>query len=146
MKSTYTSKKRGRLMQVKRMWCDRLNKDNCKHKFYITHSLPRASGRKHHSPPYNILCNTFCGSYIQMAFFSNKILKLGLLLSQNFGHSYFPQIKYSWNMWKEYLIALKIFFQGCIARPHQRWFDLYFKGICGQDSNSQFDSRPFFWS
>jgi hypothetical protein len=31
-----------------------------------------------------------------------------------------------------------------MARPNQSSFNPYFKGICGQESNSQFDSQPFF--
>jgi len=42
---------------------------------------------------------------------------LGLLLSQNFGHSYRSQIKYSWNMWKEYLITSKDFSKGVLHAP-----------------------------
>jgi hypothetical protein len=72
--------------------------------------------------------------------------KLGLLLPWNFGHIYLPQIKPFWNMQGKYLIALKKSFQWCIAYPNQRWFDPWSTGICGQESNPQFDSWPFFWS
>jgi hypothetical protein len=36
MKSTCTTKKRGRLVQVKWKWCNGLNRDNLKHKLYMT--------------------------------------------------------------------------------------------------------------
>jgi hypothetical protein len=37
-------------VQVECKWCDRLRKDNFKHKVYTVRNL----GKKHHSPPYNI--------------------------------------------------------------------------------------------
>jgi hypothetical protein len=45
-------------MQAKRKWCSRLSKDNFKHKFYINRSMPTAFGRKHHSPPYSVFCDS----------------------------------------------------------------------------------------
>jgi hypothetical protein len=39
MKSTYTTKERRQLMYVEYKWCDRLNKDNLKHKLYMAHNL-----------------------------------------------------------------------------------------------------------
>jgi hypothetical protein len=39
MKSTCTTKKKGRLVLVEWKWCDELSKDNFKHKFYTTHNL-----------------------------------------------------------------------------------------------------------
>jgi hypothetical protein len=39
MKSTCTTKKRGRLMQIESKWCSGLSKDKFKHKLYTTHNL-----------------------------------------------------------------------------------------------------------
>jgi len=39
MKSTCTTKKKGRLVQVECKWCDELSKDNFKHKLYMAHNL-----------------------------------------------------------------------------------------------------------
>jgi hypothetical protein len=39
MKSTYTTKKRGQLVQVEWKWCSKLNKDNLKDKLYTTRNL-----------------------------------------------------------------------------------------------------------
>jgi hypothetical protein len=39
MKSTCTTKKRGQLMQIEWKWCDRLSRDDLKHKLYIAHNL-----------------------------------------------------------------------------------------------------------
>jgi hypothetical protein len=39
MKSTYTTKKIGQLVQVEWKWCDGLSKDNFKHKLCTAHNL-----------------------------------------------------------------------------------------------------------
>jgi hypothetical protein len=39
MKSTYTTKEKGRLMQVEFKWCNKLSKDNLKHKLYTAYNL-----------------------------------------------------------------------------------------------------------
>ncbi len=39
MRSTCTTKKRGKLVQVEWKWCDGRNRDNFKHKLYITYNL-----------------------------------------------------------------------------------------------------------
>jgi hypothetical protein len=39
MKSTYTTKEKMQFVQVEHKWCDRLNRDNFKHKFYTTCNL-----------------------------------------------------------------------------------------------------------
>jgi hypothetical protein len=39
MKSTYTTKERGWLVQVECKWCSGLTKDNLIHKLYTTHNL-----------------------------------------------------------------------------------------------------------
>jgi len=72
--------------------------------------------------------------------------KLGFL-SQNFCHFYFSQIKFSfWQMRRQYLIVLKKIFPTMYSMSHQTSFDLYFPRTCGRESNSQFDSCPFFLS
>jgi hypothetical protein len=39
MTSTYTTKKKRRLVQVECKWCDEFSKENFKHKLYTTHNL-----------------------------------------------------------------------------------------------------------
>jgi hypothetical protein len=57
---------------------------------------PATLGRSHHSPLYNILCASSWGLHSNVTFPQDSqegVPKLGLLLSQNFGHSYIFQIK-----------------------------------------------------
>jgi hypothetical protein len=91
---------------------------------------------------------TLCGGYIQMTFFflgfpneSSKI-KTFVVLRLFDAHIFFKislfgafEENISW--------PSKRSFQQCIARPNQKSFDPYFKGICGQESNSQFYYWPF---
>jgi hypothetical protein len=39
MKSTCTTKERRQLVQIEFKWCDELNRDNFKHKFYTAYNL-----------------------------------------------------------------------------------------------------------
>jgi hypothetical protein len=39
MKSIYTTKEKGQLVQVEYKWCERFNKDNFKHKFYMARNF-----------------------------------------------------------------------------------------------------------
>jgi hypothetical protein len=39
MKSTYTTKEKGRLMQIECKWCDEFSKGNFKHKLYMACNL-----------------------------------------------------------------------------------------------------------
>jgi hypothetical protein len=106
MSSTCRTKKRRQLVQVEWKWCGRLNRDNLKHKLYILVTF----GRRHHSPPYNILCASPWGLHPNVTFPRDsqmRVPKLGLLLSQNFGRSYFSQIKFFLKMQGQYLIAFK---------------------------------------
>ncbi len=59
---------------------------------------------------------------------NSNILFIGMriLLSHNFGRSYFFQIKPFWNMQKHYLITFKKIFSRCITCPNRRSFDLCF--------------------
>jgi hypothetical protein len=50
MKSTCTTKKRGRFVQVERKRCKGFSKDNFKHKL----TWPTTFGKRPHSAPYNI--------------------------------------------------------------------------------------------
>ncbi len=57
---------------------------------------PATFGNKHHSLPYSILCDPLWGLHPNGTFsqaFQMGVPKLGLLLSQNFGHSYLLQEK-----------------------------------------------------
>jgi len=70
-------------------------------------------GKMHHSLPYNILCDFPCKLHpndISSQYSHVGVPKLGLLLSWNFGHSYIPQIKFIWSMWRHYIITFKCIF------------------------------------
>jgi hypothetical protein len=41
MKSTYTTKKRGQLVQIEWKWCGELCRDNLKHKLYMARNLQK---------------------------------------------------------------------------------------------------------
>jgi hypothetical protein len=69
--------------------------------------------RKHHFPLYNILCASSQGLHPNVTFPWDSqmgVSKLGLLLSQNFGHSYISQIKFILRMKGQYLIAFENIF------------------------------------
>jgi len=81
----------------------------------ISFTQPTTFGRRHHSPPYSILCAFPWGLHLNVTFLRDSqvdlgVPKLGFLLSQNFGCSYFFQIKYILRMRGQYLIALKNIF------------------------------------
>jgi hypothetical protein len=70
-------------------------------------------GRRHHSPPYIILCASPRGLHPNATFPQDSqvgVPKLGFLLSQKFGHSYFFQINFFFRMQGQYLIVLKNIF------------------------------------
>jgi hypothetical protein len=86
MKSIYTTKKRGWLMQIEWKWCDELNRGIFKHKFYTVCNFWEDAPL----PPYNILCAFPQGLHSNVTFpqdFQMGVPKLGFLMSQNFGHS-----------------------------------------------------------
>jgi hypothetical protein len=64
MRSTYTTKKRGRLMQVEWKWCNGFNRDNLKHKFTQLATF----GRKHHSSSFSIFCAFMQGLHPNLIF------------------------------------------------------------------------------
>jgi len=64
MKSTCTTKERGWLVQVECKWCNKLSRDNLKHKFYTAPTC----GKRHHSLPLVDFVTLRMG-YIQMTFF-----------------------------------------------------------------------------
>jgi len=81
-------------MQVEWKWCGGFNKNNFKHKFYTTYKFWEEE-------PLPFLKYIFCallqGLHPNVIFPRDsqvEIPKLGLLLSQNFGHSYISQIKF----------------------------------------------------
>jgi hypothetical protein len=92
------------------------------------------------------------GDYIQMSLFP-KTFKWE---SQNWDsccpkildvHIFFKSNLKKNKMRYQYLIALKTRkFQWCKTRLNWSSFDLCFQRIYGRESNSQFDSRPFFRS
>jgi hypothetical protein len=58
-----------------------------------------------------------------------RVPKLGLVLSQNFRHSYLFQIKSILKIWRQYPIALKKIFSTCITCTNHNSFDPYFQGF-----------------
>ncbi len=77
MKSTYTTKERGRLLQVEHKCCNGFNRDNFKHKLY-THLT--SLGRRHQSLPYSIFCDSPWGLHPNGIFFQDshsRIQKMG---------------------------------------------------------------------
>ncbi len=108
---------------------------------------PATFGKRHHSPPYSILYASLYGLHPNVTFPHDsqmRIPKLGLLLFQSSGCSYFFQIKLFLKIKGQYLIILKNIFPMVYITPQSTSFDFCFQGIYGQESNSQFDSRPFF--
>ncbi len=116
---------------------------------------PTIFEKRHHSPPYSIFCTSSQGLHPNVTFPQDS--QMGLLLSQNFERSYLSQIKFVLRMRGKYLITFEIIFpmvyntfqldfifQWCIARSNRTSFDPCFQGISGGESNSQFDSHPFF--
>jgi len=147
MRSTYIIKEKRQLLQVKWKWCSELSKDNFKHKIYKTHNLWEETPLP--SLYYIILCAFSWGLHPNVTFPRDSqmwVLKLWFLLFQNFGSSYLFQIKFFSKMWPQHLISLKLSFQQCIAHSNWTSFDPCFQGICGWESNSQFDSCPYFSS
>ncbi len=106
-------------------------------------------GRKHHSPPYNILYASPWGLHPNVTFPQNSqvgVPKLGLLLSQNFGHSNLSQIKYILKVQGQYFKTFENIFLTVYNIFNWTSFDPCFQGNCGWESNFQFDSYPFFCS
>jgi hypothetical protein len=104
MMSTYTTKKKKQLVEIRWKWCDWFSKDNLKHKFHTT---------PNHSPPYAILCAFLWGLHPNVTFPRDSqvgVPKLGILLSQNVGCSYLFQIKFVLRMSRQYLLALENIF------------------------------------
>jgi hypothetical protein len=104
--STCITKKKKRLVQIERKWCNRRSRHNLKHKLHPAHNL----WEKHHSPPYNILCASLRRLHPNVTFSHDSqvgVPKLRLLLSQNFGRSYLKPFS---RMWQKYLIALENIF------------------------------------
>jgi len=80
-------------------------------------------GRKHHFPPYNILCAFPRGLHPNVTFFrvsQVKVPKLGLLLFQNFGCSYFSQIKSVLRMQGQYFISFITIFLTVYNTPQSK--------------------------
>jgi hypothetical protein len=100
MKSICTTKKRRRLVQVEWTWCNKLSKDNFKHKLCTTHNL------------WEEATNIIFPWDSQL-----RVPKLRFLLFQNFGHSYFFQIKSILKMQGEYFIVFKKVFSTMYRTP-----------------------------
>jgi hypothetical protein len=104
MRSICTTKKIGRLVQIEWKWCNKVNKDNLKHKLYTTCNHWEEAPL----PSIDILCLSTGNT--SKCHFSPRLPKLGLLLSQNFGCSNLSQIKSILRMQGNYFIALKNIF------------------------------------
>ncbi len=86
----------------------------------ISFTQPTTFGRRHHSPPYSILYAFPWGLRPNVTFVRDSqvgVLKLGLLLSQNFGCSYLSQIKSILKMQMQYFIILKNIFPTLYNTP-----------------------------
>jgi hypothetical protein len=90
-------------------WCGEFSRDNSSTNFTQLATF----GRRHHSPPCNILCaslwelhpNVTFPQYSQMG-----VPKLRFLLFQNFGHLYFPQLNFFLKFSRPYFIAFENIF------------------------------------
>jgi hypothetical protein len=143
IKSTYTMKKRRRLMQVKWKWCGGLSRDNLKHKLYMacnlweeallpsllyTLCLSMGTTSKCHfllRPPNG---NPKIGTFVvpklwTFIYFSNQIFKKS---KGNF------------------LEPLKRSFQRCITCPNYTSFDPAFKGFMVESQISNLTLAPSF--
>jgi hypothetical protein len=78
MKSTCTTKKRGRLVQIECKWCNEFNKNNLKHKLCTTHTLEGGT-----TPLLIVNFVTLRKGYIQMTFFP-KTPKIGTFVVLTF--------------------------------------------------------------
>ncbi len=96
-------------MQVEWKWCNELSSDNLKHKLYTAHNFWEEAPLP---SLYYIVCLSM-GTTSKCHFSSGSqvgVPKLGLLLSQNFGHSYLSQIKSFFSVRGQYFIALENIF------------------------------------
>jgi len=74
---------------------------------------PTTFGKRHHSPPYSILCTFLFIPHPNVTFSQDsqvKVPKLGLLMSQTFGCLYLSQIKFISKIQEQYLVALENIF------------------------------------
>ncbi len=137
-------------MQVEWKWCDGLCKDNFKHKLYIALNLWKEA-------PLPSLYYTLCFSMgiTSKCHFSPRLpsgspkietLVVPKLWTFIYIYIYIFQIKSFKKMRAQYIIAFKKYFQHCITRTNWTSFDPCFQGICGQESNSQFDFYFFFYN
>jgi len=135
MMSTCTTKKRRRLMQVEWKWCDEFSRDNFKHKFYTTHNHWAEAPL----PLYSILYAFLRRLHPNVTFPWDSCCPKTLDVHIFFKWNFFENVR-------EYFISLEKILPKKITLPNQSSFDPCFQGICGQESNSQFDSYSFFWS
>jgi hypothetical protein len=104
--STCTTKKRGRLMQVKNGSCAADLIGTTSNTSFTQHTTFE---KRHHSPPYSIFYASLHGPHPNVVFSQYSqvgVPKLGLLLSRNFGHSFLSQIKSISRMQGKYVITL----------------------------------------
>jgi hypothetical protein len=120
MISTWLTKKRKRLVQLNESGVVDLIMTTLSTNF----TWPTTLGRRHQSPPYSILCASPQGLHPNVTFPWDSqvgVPKLRLLLSQNFGHSYFSQIKLFLRIWRQYLISFKIIFPRVYNMPQSKF-------------------------
>jgi hypothetical protein len=99
---------------------------------------PTTFGRRHHSPPYSIIC-VFPRGLHPNGIFSWDCQNWDFCCLKTLDVHIFFKSCFFKSMWWQNLIASNRSFQRCIARSNQRWFDPCSKGIYGRKSNSQFD-------
>jgi hypothetical protein len=99
-------------VQVEWKWCGGFSRNNFKHKLHMVYNLWEGQN----SPPYSILCAFSWGLHPSVTFPLDSrdsqvgVPKLGLSLSQNFGHLYLSQIKSILRAQGQYLITLENIF------------------------------------
>jgi len=90
-------------------------------------------GKKHHSL-HIIFCASLRGLHPNIIFSQVSqmgVPKLGPLLFQNFGHSYFSQIKFVFKMQGQCLISFKIIFPTVYSTPQSKLiWPLLSRGLC----------------
>ncbi len=143
MKSTCTIKKKGQLVQVEWKWCDEFNRTTLNTSFTWLVTFPR----KEHSFLI-IYLMPLRQDYIQMSLFPGTpkwspktrtliVPKLWTFISLS------NQVEFE-NAKVIHYNPQKNISKGVQHTPIKIHLNPIFKGFCGQESNSQFDYRPFF--
>jgi hypothetical protein len=145
MRSTYITKKRRRLCKLNGSGVVNLIGTTSSTSF----TWPITFGKRHHSPPHNILCASPQWLHPNVTFPQDsqvRVSKLGLFLSQNFGCSYFSWVKCLMKTWGQYLVVFKKIFPRVYNTPQLNFIWFLLSKDLWSEVNPQFDSRPFLLS